>query len=137
MQTKDIAELIEDLFQTRRKANGDLYTNQEIANWISENIPGAEISPSYISKLRLGESRNPSRDVLMYLCITFKVPPAYFFPELATMDSGDRIDNTTLLRMALHAHGLDEETQRYLEGLVRKLRSTQSTPKRRQKAIDG
>jgi transcriptional regulator with XRE-family HTH domain len=122
MPAKDVAQLIDDLFQTRLKSNGEHYTNQEIANWITENIPGAEISPSYISKLRLGESRNPSRDVLLYFCIAFKVQPSYFFPELSHMEETDRVDNSTMLRMALHAYGLDEESQRYLEGLVRKLR---------------
>jgi transcriptional regulator with XRE-family HTH domain len=133
MQTKNVPELLEDLFQTRRKPDGEPYTNADIANWIIDNIPGAEISPSYISRLRTGDKRNPSRDVLLYFCLAFKVPPAYFFPELEHLGPTDQqLDNTTLLRVALRAHGLDEETQKYLEGLIRKLRraskNRQETP---------
>ena len=125
MPTKDMAQLIEDLFQTRRNAHGEIYTNQEIANWITDNIPNAEISTSYLSKMRLGESRNPSRDVLMYLCIAFKTPPSYFFPELMHLEAAEKLDNSTMLRTALQGYGLDEETQRNIESLIRKLRNAQ------------
>jgi transcriptional regulator with XRE-family HTH domain len=33
-------------------------------------------------KLRVGLVKNPTRETLLALCIFFRVPPIYFFPEL-------------------------------------------------------
>ena len=79
---KSFPQLLEDLFATHLKPNGDQLSNIELANWITDNIPDAEISPSYISRMRNGDKRNPSRDVLLYFCVAFNVPPSYFFPEI-------------------------------------------------------
>ncbi len=57
---KDFPELLNDLFQTRRKPDGEPYTANDIAHWIEDNIPGAAMSPSYLSRLRSGDLR-PNR----------------------------------------------------------------------------
>jgi transcriptional regulator with XRE-family HTH domain len=119
-QNKSFPELLADLFATRLNPDGQPYTNTELANWISDNIPGAEISES--SRMRQGDKRNPSRDVLLYLCLAFKVQPGYFFPEVQHLNPTEQLDNRTLLRMALRANGLDDETQKSIEVLIRKLR---------------
>jgi transcriptional regulator with XRE-family HTH domain len=122
LASKDFPTLLNDLFQTRRKPDGEPYTASEIANWIEDNIPGAEISPSYLSRLRSGDLRNPSRAIISYLCLAFQVPPSYFFPELAHLSAAPPPDNTTMLRTALLNFGLDDESQRLIEALARKLR---------------
>ena len=74
---KTLAELINSLFDTHRKPNGDRYTNKEV----SEALGGA-IDQSNLSLLRNGKSINPGRLTLLHLCRFFDVTPSYFFPEL-------------------------------------------------------
>ncbi len=131
---KEFPELLNDLFQTRRKPDGDTYTASEISNWIEDNVPGVDISPSYISRLRSGDLRNPSRTILVALRLAFKTPPAYFFPELAHLNDATPPDNTVLLRTALNNLGLDDESQRLIEALTRKLRRVEKAAKKQAEA---
>ena len=119
---KDFPELLNDLFQTRRKPDGEPYTAIEIAHWIEDNLPDTTMSSSYLSRLRTGDLRNPSRAVIAALCQAFRVPPSYFFPELTHLSATQAQDTTTMLRTALHTMGLDDESQRLIESLIRKLR---------------
>jgi transcriptional regulator with XRE-family HTH domain len=135
-QKKSFPELLADLFATRFKPDGQPFTNTDLANWICDNIPGAEISESYISRMRQGDKRNPSRDVLLYLCLAFKVPPSYFFPEVQHLNPTEQLDNSTLLRMALRANGLDDETQKSLEVVIRKLRRATRAAKQNKDEVE-
>lgn len=74
---KDLAELINDLFETHRKPNGERYTNKEVSEAL-----GGGLDHSHLSLLRNGKSSNPNRLTLLRLCQFFKVSPTYFFPEL-------------------------------------------------------
>lgn len=129
---KDFPELLNDLFQTRRKPDGTSYTANDIAHWIEDNLPGAAMSPSYLSRLRSGDLRNPSRSVIAALCQAFRVPPSYFFPELSYLNAAPPPDNTVMLRTALTNLGLDDESQRLIESLIRKMRRLSRTGRERQ-----
>ncbi|WP_054536940.1 helix-turn-helix domain-containing protein [Herpetosiphon geysericola] len=74
---KTLADLINELFDTHRKPNGDRYTNKEV----SQALDGA-IDQSTLSLLRSGRNANPGRMILLHLCRFFEVSPSYFFPEL-------------------------------------------------------
>lgn len=74
---KTLADLINDLFDTHRKPNGDRYTNTDV----STALNGA-IDQSTLSLLRSGRNVNPGRLTLLHLCRFFQVSPSYFFPEL-------------------------------------------------------
>lgn len=130
IQHKEFPELLNDLFQTRRKPDGEAYTASEISNWIEDNVPGVDMSPSYISRLRSGDLRNPSRTILVALCLAFKISPVYFFPELAHLTDATPLDNTVMLRTALNNLGLDDESQRLVEALTRKLRRVEKATKK-------
>jgi transcriptional regulator with XRE-family HTH domain len=108
-----VAELVNRLFATHRKENGQEYTNQEIAQRMNY-----EMSPSSIGKIRNGIVPNPGRTALLLLCRAFDVPAAYFFPELENQEE----QNEAQLKVALRNSGLNTEAQLYLEGLIEALR---------------
>ncbi len=105
-----LAQLIENLFDSRRKPNGERYTNEEICAWIRANVPDAHLSVGYLAKLRTGQSANPSRDVLIALCLAFQVSADYFFPELRDIAPAQASPEEQM-RLALRAQGLDEEAE--------------------------
>lgn len=72
-----IAELVDKLFKLRRHKSGREYSYREV----SLAMPGS-VSHTTLYSLRVGQNANPTRETLLGLCIFFRVPPAYFFPEL-------------------------------------------------------
>jgi transcriptional regulator with XRE-family HTH domain len=124
MGTRTVADLINDLFLTHRKPNGQEYSTYDVAHGIKARGLGA-ITPSYIAKLRRGEAKNPSREVLMQLCMFFETPAAYFFPELNHLV--ERLMPTPLdpmqqARLAFRSAGLTADEQAHLQGLFELLR---------------
>lgn len=120
MQDASLAELVNGLYQTHRNENGQEYSNYEVARGIKEMGLG-DITASYISKLRRGETTNPSRDVLKQLCVFFRVPASYFFPELEMFrqgGTGAEADPAMQVHTALRAAGLDPDERAQLEQLI-------------------
>lgn len=72
-----IAELVDKLFKLRRHKSGREFSYREV----SLAMPGS-VSHTTLYSLRVGQNANPTRETLLGLCIFFRVPPAYFFPEL-------------------------------------------------------
>lgn len=72
-----VAELLNQLFQQRRHPSGREYTNAEVALGMR-----GKHDRSYVRKVRSGEIPNPGYQALLELCIFFRVPITYFFPQL-------------------------------------------------------
>jgi transcriptional regulator with XRE-family HTH domain len=121
MQKIPVSELVENLFRTRLKSNGEQYSNREVARGINDLGLG-DITHAYIAKLRRDDTLNPSRDVLSKLCLFFQVPASYFFPELdrfisSEEDANISDDPSIQLHMIFRSAGLTKEEQEQVEGL--------------------
>lgn len=118
MGRSELAELVDRLFKTHLRPDGREYTYQDV-----ENATDKALSASYIRKVREGIIRNPGRDALMELCFFFRVPAAYFFPELAALappdDDQTRHDQVYL---ALRSLTMDANVKKHLHGLIDALR---------------
>jgi transcriptional regulator with XRE-family HTH domain len=111
--TKTVAELVDDLFRTRRRSDGREYTYMDVA----VKLNGA-VEPSHLSKIRNGKITNPGRDTLLALCRFFEVSPTYFFPELdLPLDKPAEPEDP--LQVALRSTGLQPEVQKKLEELIK------------------
>lgn len=76
-----LAELIDHLFKTRLHPDGREFMYREVARY----IPG-KADQSTVYRLRVGEYRRPSIEVLVGLCLAFRVDIRYFFPLLDDED---------------------------------------------------
>lgn len=118
MPTKTIAELVDQLFKTRLRPDGKEYTYHEI----SQELNG-ELEPTLIGKIRSGKTKNPSRNTLKLLCLFFKVPASYFFPELDVIEEQTTTPEEQL-DMALRSLGLDPSMQAHLKAVVDAVRKS-------------
>jgi transcriptional regulator with XRE-family HTH domain len=123
MKGEEIANLINALFRTYKRSDGQEYSNKEVCDAL-----GDDIEASHLSRLRKGKIANPGRDTLLALCRFFRVPPSYFFPELQTAEhntdsSPEHVEeNDPMLQIALKSTGITPEVQEKLEQLIRALR---------------
>lgn len=76
-QASPMADLVNHLFEVRRRADGQMFSNSEVGLALQRKNPGA-----HIAKIRSGRIKNPTRETLLVLCRFFHVAPSYFFPEL-------------------------------------------------------
>jgi transcriptional regulator with XRE-family HTH domain len=74
-----IAVRLDHLFRTMHPVTGP-YTNGYVAEKITE-ASGQLMSGGYLSRLRAGERRNPSRDKMAAIAAFFNVPIAYFYDD--------------------------------------------------------
>lgn len=72
-----VADLLNRLFHLRRHPSGREYSNGEVALGMR-----GKHDRSYVRKVRTGEIPNPGYQALLELCIFFRVPITYFFPQL-------------------------------------------------------
>jgi transcriptional regulator with XRE-family HTH domain len=117
---KSVGELVDDLFRTHRKGDGREYTYQEV----SDGVDG-KLDPGYIWKLRKGKIENPGRTALMLLCVFFRVPASYFFPELDDLVPGAEAD--AQIQCALRSTRLPADVQNQLQELIKVLRRQHKT----------
>ncbi len=117
---KSIAELVDDLFKTHRKGDGTEYTYQEVMNGV-----GGKLDTGYLWKLRKGKIENPGRNALMLLCVFFRVPASYFFPELDDLAPSSEADEQ--LQCALRSTRLPADVQNQLQQLIKVLRQQHRT----------
>ena len=119
MERVDIAALVNHLFHTRRKPNGEEYTSQDV-----ETATEKRITSSAVRKLRDGTSRNPTRETLMELCFFFKVPASYFFPELEALAApSDDVAQQDQVQVLLRSiGGLSSDDTDLLQRLIAALR---------------
>ncbi len=115
------AHLVDSLFKTHLKPDGQEYSYQEVSNAL-----GRELDPSYLAKVRRGVIKNPGRDALMHLCLFFQVPASYFFPELEALAPEQQTpeqESMNSLRVAFRSMNLSPDVQKYLEGIIAALRN--------------
>jgi transcriptional regulator with XRE-family HTH domain len=114
---KKLNELINDLFETHRKPNGERYTNKEVSEAL-----GGKLDHSHLSLLRNGKSLNPGRLTLLRLCQFFKVSPTYFFPELDEQTEQPASSKETGTSLRLRApRNLSEKAQQRLNAFLESL----------------
>jgi transcriptional regulator with XRE-family HTH domain len=114
---KTTTELINDLFDRYRRPDGREFTYLEVAMGL-----GGAIEPGHLSKLRTGRITNPGRETVLALCQFFKVPSAYFFPELEPPEEGAEHEPINPLPEALRFIGItDAELQAEIEDFLRTL----------------
>jgi len=114
---KSTAELINNLFDRYRRPDGREFTYLEVSMAL-----GGAIEPGHLSKLRTGRISSPGRETLLALCTFFKVPSAYFFPELEPPEGGAEPEPINPLPEALRFIGItDPELQAEIEDFLRTL----------------
>lgn len=77
---RTLAEKIDILFQTVRRPNRDMFSNDEVATACRE-ATGESFSATYLWQLRTGRRDNPTMRHLEALAQFFGVPVAYFFDD--------------------------------------------------------
>jgi transcriptional regulator with XRE-family HTH domain len=112
---KSVAELVDDLFKTHKKSDGTEYTYQEVSTGVDNKL-----DPGYLWKLRKGKIENHGRNALMLLCIFFRVPASYFFPELDNLQPAADADEQ--IQFALRSTRLPADVQNQLQELIKVLR---------------
>jgi len=112
MTTKSVAELIDELFKTHKKPDGRELSYQEVAR-----MTGNQLNPTHISKMRNGSITNPTRNSLLLLCQVFRIPAAYFFPELEA--TTEEVDSERAF--ARRAANLPKEAQAHLAAFLETL----------------
>lgn len=113
---KTVAQLVDDLFWTHRKENGEEYTYKEVCAALN----GA-IEPSHLFKLRKGSIKNPGRKTLLALCTFFKVPATYFFPELDALEQLPAALQADPFVVAMRSSQLNPAVRKKLRELIQAL----------------
>lgn len=113
--------LLNQLFHMRRRPDGKEYSLHEVSAQLN-----GQLSPGYLAKLRQGTSANPSRTTLLLLCQFFKVPAAYFFPEL---DEGTQEARSAEEQLAIlvRSSSLSEDAQHVVLRLITMFRKPEDT----------
>lgn len=129
-QVPTIADLINDLFRTHRKSNNKEFSTYEVAQAIREQ-GYTQTTASHIAKLRRGEVANPTRELLLGLCIFFEVSPTYFFPELGNrpLTPPEAIPQDQF-RVALRSYNLEPDDQSRIEQIIQQMVSFLSSKKK-------
>lgn len=104
--------LLNQLFHMRRRPDGKEYSLHEVSAQLN-----GQLSPGYLAKLRQGTTSNPSRNTLLLLCQFFKVPAAYFFPELDEGRQEARSAEEHLV-IAVRSSSLSEDVQHLVLRLI-------------------
>lgn len=107
MENNFLPEQLKNLFETKRKQNGDRFTYREVSKETS-------IAPSYISHLVTGKRTNPSRDTISVLANFFNVEIEYFYNSSNPINS----DSTTQ-EIAFRASRLDEGDKQIILDMIR------------------
>jgi transcriptional regulator with XRE-family HTH domain len=105
-----LAGLVNELFATRRAADGSMYSNADVVRALA-----GRLTASYLTKLRHGEIENPTRDTLLALCEFFQVEPSYFFPDFV-LDAGAQ------RHVVYHSTKVSPELQQKLDELYELMR---------------
>lgn len=128
-----LADRLDELF-TLSRPQGRQWTNSEVAAEIRKADPDIKVSGAYLSALRSGARKNPSRVLLEALAGFFGVSPAYFFDsahadrvnqQLAALDE---IRQAGVRSIALRAIGLPAESLSAMAAVLDQMRKLQGLP---------
>jgi hypothetical protein len=119
------AELFRRLLDTKRKPNGEHYSDQEIATWCAAHS-GRTFSRTYVWMLRTGRQDQPNFEHVKALAAFFSVPIEYFGTGDYARTLQHEVELVQALRsnnakqIALRGAGLsDEATKRVLAEIDR------------------
>ena len=115
----DFDELVDELFKTHLRPDGKEYSYLEISEAL-----GGELDATLIGKIRNGRTKNPSRNTLKLLCLFFKVPSSYFFPELDAIEEQQGTPEQQL-QNALRSMGLAPEKQMHIKAVIDAFRQSE------------
>jgi transcriptional regulator with XRE-family HTH domain len=140
-----LADKINHLFATVKKADGSRFTNDEVAATMREHLTrlggnsadGPRISGAYLSALRKGARTNPTKSILEALAAFFQQSPAYFFPDAKSKAIAEELQLLQLLadagvkRVAMRLGGLSDDSLRDIGALVERVRALEGLDARR------
>jgi transcriptional regulator with XRE-family HTH domain len=126
-EPRPLAEKIDHLFRTVRKANQREYSNEEVSAAIGRD-QNISLSASYLWYLRTGQRDNPTFKHLNALAKFFGVPPAYFFDDATTEQVEAELALLTAMRdagvrdVALRASGLSARSLGTITDMITRVR---------------
>ncbi|MFL6120060.1 helix-turn-helix domain-containing protein [Actinophytocola sp.] len=124
---RTLAEKLDHLFRTVRKANQREYSNEEVSTAIARD-QNVSLSASYLWYLRTGQRDNPTFKHLNALAKFFGVPPAYFFDDATTEQVEAELALLTAMRdagvrdVALRASGLSARSLDTITDMISRVR---------------
>lgn len=126
-----LASKINYLFETVRRADGKPYSNEEVAEAITE-LGEASISGTYLWYLRRGDRDNPTKKHLETLARFFDVSPAFFFDDarsrqIAMTGRASRTDEDAR-RVAALLCDLSPRSRRAVTDLIGRVRELEGLP---------
>lgn len=128
-----LADRLNQLFLGSRPG-GRSWTNDEVAAQIKKSNPAVRVSGAYLSAMRIGKRRQPSRELLVELAKFFGVSPGYFFDsghadritqQLAALDE---LRQAGVRGVALRAAGLPPDSLAVVTAVLDQMRKLQGLP---------
>jgi transcriptional regulator with XRE-family HTH domain len=131
--TPALAAIIDKLFTTIRRPNGDEHSRQEVAEWCTkwllERGEGGTFSKEYMRQLRNGTKANPTKRHLEALAAFFDVDPAIFLDSGKSkqiqrdLELAVAIRDADVLALALHAASLTPNEQKKVMAFMQSLKA--------------
>lgn len=119
----DFARRLDFLFKRFTHPDGSEYSYEEV-----QNGTGKAVTAAYIWRLRTGKATNPGYWVIKALSDFFGVDPNYFFQDeaqaremaakQANTNLADRLQESSVMDIALRASELDEAGRRAILGMI-------------------
>jgi len=135
--SQSLAEKLDCLFQTVRRADGREYSYRDVASAIGERF-GVKVSPSYIWQLRTGQGDNPTVRHIEALAAFFGVPASYFLNTAEAVQTQEELALLAALRdaavrnLALRAQGLSPESLKTVRELIERVRELEGLDRAKQ-----
>ena len=117
---ESFAAKLNRLFSTITKPNGAEYSAEEI-----QVATGKAITSSYIYRLRVGKSTNPTIDKVKVLADFFGIDPGYFLTDEETEPVPD--PQRLITSMALRSSSIDLKTIEQMLLMIQSLREEEDS----------
>jgi transcriptional regulator with XRE-family HTH domain len=130
----NLADRINTLFQSHRRPDGRMWTNDEVASGIKKANPDIKVGGAYLSALRTGKRARPAIDLLGALADFFRVPLSVLTDPERTYSLDERLgalDETTrdeVELIALRAIGLNKQSLETVAAVLDHVRALQGLP---------
>ena len=117
---ESFAAKLNRLFSSITKPNGEEYSAEEI-----QVATGKAITSSYIYRLRVGKSTNPTIDKVKVLADFFGIDPGYFLTDEETEPVPD--PQRLITSMALRSSSIDLKTIEQMLLMIQSLREEEDS----------
>lgn len=128
-----VAERLDSLF-ANVTPEGRRYSLREAVQGINEQAGANVVSFQYLSQLRNGTRREPSRDKLQAIANWFGVSAAYFFDDEIARRTDEELRGLAAMREAgvrsvmFRAVGVPEDKLKLVVGILDEIRNSQGLP---------